>query len=364
VIDLASLDVEDGLRDALRSLEGEIEFTGFSDKGANGYVVFGTRTLLDRRVAIKFYPWADDRAHKEPKRLAEITSDHILEVATARVIDDDWAMIETPYCPRGDFERLVERTTLSLHTAILHTAEVLTGMSALHGASLVHRDLKPANVFLDDDGRARIGDFGSVRAIPSDQDDVSGSGHSALYRPPESFELGRYGRAGDLYQCGIFLYEVAGGHLPHDGVALLDREGRKCWGLAAGDFERSRCVDEAIARRAARAKLLDMGALPPTVPDRLKRVIRKATRPDPAGRYSSASEFISALQDARSLCLDWIWDGECAEAKLPGRRVRVVPDGSMFVAQCDMGSGWRRVNELRGSQPASVVREAEARYGT
>ncbi len=352
MLDLDDLDIDPAVRAAVEDLEDEVEVQRFSGKGANGYLFFGLHQILRQRRAIKFYYWAQSRTHDEPRLLSELNSDHIIPIYSARLVDEEWAMFQTPYYPRGDLDQVVGATHLSLHQAIDHVIEVLVGASALHSANLVHRDLKPANIFIDDEGRARIGDFGSVIALPDADGSVRGSGHSVLFRPPESFDSDEYSKAGDIYQCGIVLYQLLGGPLPYEAEAWLDREGKRCWGEALNDFERSECVSGSIARKARRQQLLDLNALPGTVPPNAKTCIRRATKADPAERFAGTSAFINALRRVRASCKDWSWDGNSANALCGDREVRIVHQASGdYRCESRRRGDWRK---LPGIDPAPV----------
>ena len=61
--------------------------------------------VLDRKVAIKFYFWADGyRAHVDPQALARVSSPSIIEILEASVVGEEWALFVTPFCDNGDIE--------------------------------------------------------------------------------------------------------------------------------------------------------------------------------------------------------------------------------------------------------------------
>ncbi len=360
-----NLNLPKTIKASLEGLKTDINITDHTDKGANGYVFFGDHKILDRCVAIKYYYWGKDkRLHDEPRLLSEVDSPYIMEIFDAQFVDENWAMFQTPYFELGDLDTFINEGILSIHGAINVIMDVLAGVSALHYVNLVHRDLKPANIFLADNRKALIGDFGSVKSILDDQTATLSTGYTALYRPPESFEKNQYNFQGDIYQCGIVLYQLLGGYLPCDEFKLLDQQGKREMKIAKDDYERSVCIDAAIARKAKRGRLLDMSTLPNMVNNRLKRVIRKATRPELGLRYSNCATFINDLRSVKSQSIDWQW------AKLSNvyglhnnRQFYVEKVKGEYIAKQNTGKGWRRVNTKDGKQE-QVFAELEKKYVT
>src|SRR5204863_9971400 len=70
--------------------------------------------------------------------------------------------IVSRYMPGGDVQGLLSAAggRLEVPRAVEIAADVTRALEHAHARGIVHRDLKPANVWTDDDGHARLGDFG------------------------------------------------------------------------------------------------------------------------------------------------------------------------------------------------------------
>ncbi|WP_409288494.1 serine/threonine protein kinase [Pseudomonas sp. KCJK8927] len=359
---ISNLSTPANIKAQLNILSKDIRFTREITKGGNGYLFFGENRILKNEVAVKFYYWGGDaKYHAEPSTLAAIEAPNILQVKNAGLLDGEWAYFVTPRCANGDLDDVLEKTEHGNLQAVERTSQILSGVTHLHQRRYLHRDLKPSNIYVGEDGRSIIGDFGSIKYIPEDLDSIPASSHAVLYRPPESIDANSYGFEGDIYQCGIILYQLLGGYLPYEEMAWLSRSEKLEHDRQASRADKSIFIDTCIRDKIKRGKIVDISSLPSWVPDNLKRTVRKATHIDPTKRYSSASAFHAHLNNIKTKIPDWSVVG--GQPTLRGTTsFRICHDGeSLYVQKSKSGGDWRRDNSLVGDNISEIVENIEAK---
>ena len=112
---------------------------------------------------------------------------------------------------------LRERTTLTWDEAAPLLTDVTRGLAATHAAGVIHRDLKPSNVMIDQNGRAKLADFGIARAM--DLTRLTGS-ITTLGTPSYMAPEGHYSVQSDLYSLGCVLFELLSGTKLFEGESM------------------------------------------------------------------------------------------------------------------------------------------------
>jgi serine/threonine protein kinase/tetratricopeptide (TPR) repeat protein len=226
---------------AQRSFAGTTRFDIVSllGRGANGIVYRALDRETGRELALKTLssPDAEQSYHlkAEFRSLAQITHPHLVQLEELFVSSDECYFTM----------ELVGGTTFAEFVRELHgeaeawsedslarlcdvTAQLVSGIAALHAAGKLHRDIKPSNILVTPDGRGVLVDFGlctELRLMDRARHHLVGT---LLYMAPEQAWGKPLTPAADWYALGAVLYEALAGRLPFAGGAasriLFDKE--------------------------------------------------------------------------------------------------------------------------------------------
>ena len=120
------------------------------------------------------------------------------------------------YCPCGDAGYLLKKEKrFGEDVAKIYIAEIITALTYLHGLGIIYRDLKPDNIIIDEQGHAKLTDFGlSKEGITEEYNSMSFCGSHA-YLAPEMLNQKPHGKSVDWYGVGVLLYEFLAGVPPY-----------------------------------------------------------------------------------------------------------------------------------------------------
>ena len=107
--------------------------------------------------------------------------------------------------------------------AVYIMLQVLNALDVVHQAGIIHRDIAPDNVFVCDDGRVKLLDFGAARFVTTSHSRSLSMILKMGYAPVEQYSSkGDQGTWTDVYACGATLYYAITGVQPVDSYDRMD----------------------------------------------------------------------------------------------------------------------------------------------
>src|SRR5918994_1530403 len=245
--------------------------------------VYGAEdTQLGRRVALKLLHrrFAEDaefveRFRREASSAAGLNHPHVVQVFDRGAWDGTYYIAMELLEGRNLKQVVRDHGALDPALAVDLVVQILKAARFAHRRGIVHRDIKPHNVIVDDEGRAKVTDFGIARAGASDMTETGSVMGTAQYLSPEQAQGHPVDARSDLYSIGVVLYEMLTGVVPFDAESPVTVALKQV----------SEAPVPAIQRN-------------PAIPPSLDAVAMHALRKDPNARFQDADEFIAALEHA------------------------------------------------------------------
>jgi serine/threonine protein kinase len=245
------------------------------------------------------------RMRDEARTLAALHHPNLVDVFDLGVTNDGRPFFAMDLLLGGDLRSELARVgVMAVPAALDLMCQALDGLGAAHQAGFVHRDVKLENLFLCDDGRLKVIDFGIAKVLHADVS-VTRCG-VAVGTPrsmaPEQCTLRPIDARTDLYAAGLALYELVTGRGPFDELRANEQA------ICFAHCERTPPPPSELA--------------PQPISPGVEAAILKAISKSPENRFQSAAEMREALRALRrGLRGEWRTAGTRAMAGTRPKRV-------------------------------------------
>ena len=267
-------------------------------RGGMGVVYEAQDVTLGRKVAIKFLAETSEKPSDAVKRLQRearlLSALNHPNICTVYELGEHQGR---PYLVEElvvgvTFREVIEKRKLAPEFVLELAIQIADGLKAAHAMGLVHRDIKPENLFLTEDNRAKILDFGLAMQstgtvstsgealtleVEPDQITLPGRIVGTLdYMSPEQIRVEVTTPSSDIFCLGIVLYELLHGSHPFRKKSSLE-------------------TASAILREQIETTMSQE-----MVVSGLNTVLSRMLAKDPKSRYADGSELLPELKRVSS----------------------------------------------------------------
>ena len=254
-------------------------------RGAMGVVFHGFDPTIGRDVAVKTLRLSEagtglsreeliGRFQTEARAAGLLTHPNIVVVFDAGE-EDGLFYITMEFVEGRSLQSLIDAHQPFPVPRVLKLMEqVCSALDFAHQHNVVHRDIKPANLMLTSDDIVKITDFGTAKILQFGTAQTAHVMGTPSYMSPEQVKGKPVDGRSDIFSLGVILYELMTGEKPFPGQNITT------------------VIYKIINEEPIPPRSLDSSIHPG-----LSAVISRALAKDPAARYQSCHELLSALKN-------------------------------------------------------------------
>ncbi|WP_047999597.1 Stk1 family PASTA domain-containing Ser/Thr kinase [Lactiplantibacillus herbarum] len=271
------------------TLNGRYRIVRSLGEGGMANVYLAHDLILDRDVAVKLLrldlrddPKTIKRFQREALATTELVHPHIVSLYDVGE-ENGMQYLVMEYIKGMDLKNYIKANfPLPLQQVIDIMEQILSAVATAHAHNIIHRDLKPQNILIDEQGNAKITDFGIAVAMSehnmTQTNTILGSVH---YLSPEQARGSMATKQSDIYSLGIILYEMLTGSVPFKGETAVS-----------------------IALKHFQNAIPSVRNFDADIPQALENVVLEATAKDPRERYARvedmAADLLTTLSNERA----------------------------------------------------------------
>ncbi len=265
----------------------QFELRNVIASGGNGTVYRAYDTVLERLVAVKLVKkemmsdqLAMDNFYREARACARLNHTNIIHIYTFDEYEGQ-AYLVMELADHGSLDNRIEKQTRVAELSVLDIGiKIASALDLALKHNLLHRDIKPGNILFDADNEPKLVDFGLARSVDVETESGSVTEGTPYYVAPEKIKREKETFLSDMYSLGCTLYHALTGHVPFDAPTVEE--------LVGAHVHTPLTPPNQVLHEVTQ----------PTS-DALIKVMAK----NPADRFLSYDEFISALEASRSQLL-------------------------------------------------------------
>jgi serine/threonine protein kinase len=263
-------------------------------RGAMGIVYRALDPAINRPVAIKTIKLAEftddaererlrDRLFREAQSAGILSHPNIVTVYDVGE-QDEVTYIAMEFVNGPSLEKVLLEPEPPVPQKIVGILQqTAAALDFAHKKGIVHRDIKPANIMLDEDGSAKITDFGVAKIAQSQQMTQTGMVlGTPNYMSPEQVQGKPVDGRADQFSLAVASYEMLTGEKPFAAEQLTT-----------------------VLYKIVSEEPLPPHHLNPSLGWAVAMVLTRAMAKDPAKRYPTCTEFINALDAALKTKKGW-----------------------------------------------------------